>query len=127
MQMDYGQLNVYIDNWLDSNNPQTKTALYSYIAACELQLAINETPFYLYSTESVYICSANQTLNLSKRLLFEIEQLRDAGFYELILLVPSYTRISQDVKARVDLVFRYDIPKGYFEYMRARARIRRSM
>lgn len=127
MQMDSGQLNVYIDNWLDSNNPQTKTALYSYIAACELRLAINETPFYLYNAESAYICSANQTLNLSKRLLFEIEQLRGAGFNELILLVPSYTRISLDVKARVDLVFRYDIPKGYFEYMKVRASIRRSM
>lgn len=125
--MDYEQLNIYIDNWLDSNNPQSKTALYSFIAACELQLSINETLFYLYNDSSVYICSANQMLNLSKRLLFEIEQLRDAGFNELILLVPSYTRISRDVKARVDVVFRYDIPKSYFEYMKFRASIRRSM
>lgn len=125
--MDYEQLNAYIDNWLDSNNPQTKTALYSFIAACELQLSINEEPFYLYNDSSVYICSANKTLNLSKRLLFEIEQLRDAGFNELILLVPSYTRISRDVKARIDVIFRYDVPKSYHEYMNTRARNRRSM
>lgn len=125
--MDYERLNAYIDNWLDSNNPQTKTALYSFIAACELQLSINEAPFYLYNASSVYICSANQTLNLSKRLLFEIEQLRDAGFNELILLVPSYTRVSRDVKARIGVIFRYDVPNAYLEYMKSRASVRRSL
>lgn len=125
--MDYEQLNVYIDNWLDSNNPQSKTSLYSFIAACELQLSINEELFYLYNESSTYICSANQTLNLSKHLLSEIDRLRDAGFNELILLVPSYTHISRDVKAHIDTIFRYDIPKGYIEYIETRARVHRSM
>lgn len=125
--MDYERLNVYIDNWLDSNNPQSKTSLYSFISACELQLSINEEPFYLYNDSSVYICSANQTLILSKHLLSEIDRLRDAGFNELILLVPSYTHISRDVKDRVNVIFRYDIPKGYLEYIETRARNRRNV
>lgn len=122
--MDYEQLNIYIDNWLDSDNPQRKTDLYSFIAANELHLSINEEPFYLYNTERAYICSANQTLNLSKRLLFEIEHLRDVGFEELVLLVPSYTYISRDVKDYITVI-RYDIPKSYYEYMESQARKRR--
>lgn len=123
--MDYDRLNVYIDNWLDSDNPQRKTELYSFIAAHELHLSINEEPFYLYNTECVYICSANQTLKSSKRLLFEIEHLRDVGFEELVLLVPSYTRISRDVKDRI-VVNRFDIPKSYYDYIESQVRKRRS-
>ena len=121
--MDYEQLNVYIDNWLDSD--RRKTDLYSFIAAHELHLSINEEPLYLYNTECAYICSANQTLHLSKSLLFKIEHLRDVGL-ELVLLTPSYTRISRSVKDRVDAVIRYDIPRSYREYMESRARKRRN-
>ena len=122
--MDYEQLNVYIDNWLDSDC--RKTELYSFIAAHELHLSINEEPLYLYNTEHAYICSANQTLHLSKSLLFKIEHLRDVGL-ELVLLTPSYTRISRSVKDCVDAVIRYDIPRSYHEYMESRARKRRNI
>ena len=122
--MDYEQLNVYIDNWLDSD--RRKTDLYSFIAAHELHLSINKEPLYLYNTECAYICSANQTLHLSKSLLFKIEHLRDVGYEELVLLAPSYTYISRSVKAHVDAVLIYDIPSSYREYMESRARKRRN-
>lgn len=124
--MNYDQLNVYIDNWLDSDNPQRKTNLYSFIAAHELHLSINEEPFYLYNTECAYICSANETLKLSKRLLFEIEHLRAVGFEERVLLVPSYTHISRDVKHRIPVI-RFDIPKSYREHIESKAHKRRSI
>lgn len=107
-------LDCYIDRFLKCYSSSNRRLLYTAIASIELGLRMNY--IYLYDDTNVYICSANQVLNLSQRLEFELRELGTTP----ILIVPSYTRVSRDVIARVRDVIRFDVSKSYFDYINAR-------